>query len=246
MTVYRNKNLNKCSHREHSNQNYITSVNFNKDLKSSSILDAQYVSKQRILGGILTEVVVTENYLYAPFSGGEKGARATVKTRLVYVETSKETVQSKCSVPKKILFENARSVGAEKINADGILKRVETFARKESNWHVPFEKTSAKEFAELVRTVRAAQREDLVETFNKFAVTEYGQQWTEFYLSLLFSARTQESVAAVLNLIKNKKLTPSEEKQAYLSLTFTQHTDPAAFAIATVSIFGIFFSSKIF
>lgn len=203
-------------------------------MKSSSILDADYVSEQRIKNGILEHVAVTENYLYVPFSVGKKGARATVRTTLQFVATSKDAFESQFGRPKSIIFENPRVVASEIVNAKNIMNLVKEFLSDEAP-DSALPGMSAKKFSNLVRIVRAAQKDELLSIYEQIkSASENPTRKT--LLDLLFHSASRGAVEIVLELLKNKDLTPTEEKQAYSSLAFARQTNSASITTATVSI----------
>lgn len=216
-----------------------TAFNLNSEIKSSPILNGDYVSQQRIKNGILDQATVTENYLYVPFSVGKNGAKAIVQSKLQYVSSNKETAKGKVSEPRSIIFENPHPVTAPKANVNSILAAVKTVTDTIDQVVSP---NSAKEFVELVKIIRESKKDDLLGVYNQvragvgFKNKEIAKK---VFLDALLRAGTGEVVEVAIELLKNKELNVIEEKLVYLGLSFVKHATKASLSSAAVSINGL-------
>lgn len=213
-----------------------TAFDLDSETKTSTILDANYVAEHKIKNGILDQVVVSETYLYVPFSVGKKGAQASVRTKLKFAGTSKETIASKCSQSKTIIFENPLPVVSEQLNAEQITRLVERYVSEggpDSATALP--DATAGKFLNLARIVRAAKKTELLTVYDRIKASPKNALRKTF-LDLLFDAHTEDAVEIILELLRTAELTPSEERHAYSSFFFARQVGSASITTATVSL----------
>lgn len=215
-----------------------TSFNLNSEIKSSPILNSDYTSEQKVKNGILDSAVVTEKYLYVPFSVGKDGAKATVTTRLQLAGQSKENPKTNVNEVKPILFENPHYTTSEKTNPSVILNAIKDTVKtvKES-----VGETTAKEFINLIKIMRASKKSDLLAVFNQvktgagFSDKTIGKK---IFFEALFKAGTGETVEVSIELLKNKEIECKlQQKMVYLGLAFVRHATPESILTAMVNIF---------
>lgn len=224
LVIHKNRNLNKCAYRESIKQDFLaTAFNLNSEIKSSPLLSGDYSSQQRVKNGILDQAIVTENYLYVPFSVGKNGAKATVQSKLQFVGEGKDAGKSKVSEPRSIIFENPHLVNTPKSNVDIILKAVKYVSDTIDTVVGQF---TAKSFVNLVKIVRESQKDDLLGVFNQikagvgFRDKEVSKR---VFLDALFRAGTGEALEVAIELLKNNQLSPLEKRLVYLGLSFVNH-----------------------
>lgn len=240
LVITKHRDLNRCSHREHIKQDFMaTSFNLNSEIKTSPVLSSDYNSEQRVKNGILDSAVVTENYLYVPFSVGKNGAKASVTTKLQLTGQSKETPKASTSEPKSILFENPHHSVSDKTNPSVILNAVKDTAKTVGQ---TVGESTAKEFINLVKIMRASKKADLLAVFNQvkagagFADKSVGKN---IYFEALFKAGTGETVEVLIELLKNKEIEcPIQQKLVYLGLAFVRHATPESIGTALTLLDG--------
>lgn len=236
VVINKNRVLNKCAFRENLKQDFLaTALNLNSEIKSSPILNGDYSATQRIKNGILDQATITEYYLYMPFSVGKNGAKATVVSKLQYVGTSKEAPKSKVSEPRSIIFENPHPVNAPRASVNSILTAVKTVTNTIDQ---VVSQNTAKEFVDLVKIVRESKKDDLLGVYNQvragvgFKDKEIGKK---VFLDALFRAGTGEAIEVAIDLLKNKELSPVEQKLVYLGLSFVKHATKSSLSSVAVS-----------
>ncbi|XP_025837556.1 apolipophorins isoform X3 [Agrilus planipennis] len=229
VVIQKSKNLNKCGQRESlSNEFLSTTFNLNSEIKSSPLLDGDYTSEQHIKNGILEKVLVTENYLYLPFSIGKNGAQASITTKLQLVGQSKENPGSKVSEPKSIIFENPHPVSTEKVNLDSILNALKDATNTIGQ---TVKENSANEYINLVKTLRVSSKNDILAVYRQVKAGAGFQDKVgakRVFLDALFRAGTGETIEVAIELLKNKELTPLEQKILYIRLAFVKHATPGS------------------
>lgn len=236
MVVQKSRNLNKCAYRESIQQDFLaTAFNLNSEIKSSPLLSGDYVAQQRIKNGILDHAIVTENYLYVPFSVGKNGAKATVQSKIQYVSNSKEAPKSKVIETRSIIFENPHIVNAPKANVNTILAAVKQVTESVSE---VVGQDTAKEFVGLVKIVRESKKDDLLGVYNQiragvgFRDKDVAKK---IFLDALFRAGTGEAIEVAIELLKNNQLSEIEKKLVYLGLGFVKHATKSSLSSAAVS-----------
>lgn len=233
LVIHKNRNLNKCAYRESIKQDFLaTAFNLNSEIKSSPLLSGDYSSQQRVKNGILDQVIVTENYLYVPFSVGKNGAKATVQSKLQFIGEGKDAGKNKVNEPRSIIFENPHLVNTPKSNVDVILKAVKYVSDTIDKVVGQF---TAKSFVNLVKIVRESQKDDLLGVFNQikagvgFRDKEVSKK---VFLDALFRAGTGEAIEVAIELLKNNQLTDLEKRLVYLGLAFVNHPTKTSLSAA--------------
>lgn len=238
--IQKSKDLNKCSHRETAKQDFLaTSFNLHSEIKTSPILNSEYFSEQRIKNGILDQATINENYLYVPFSVGKNGAKAKVTTKLQYAGNSKEAHADTTKEAKSLLFDSPHPVVSEKSNVNIILNAVKDTVKSIGQ---TVSDNSANKFGNLVRIIRASKKVDLLNIYNQVRAGTAGDKEVakKVYLDALFRAGTGDSVEVTIELLKNKQLSPLEQKLVYLGLAFVRHATPASLNAAAVSTTNLY------
>lgn len=237
LVIEKSRVLNKCAHRETIKQDFLaTTFNLNSEIKSSPLLKGDYHSEQRIKNGILDHAVVTENYLYVPFSVGKNGAKAVVSTKIQFAGTSKDEPKSKVSDPKSIIFENPHLVNTDKSNVNSILAALKE-AKKTID--VAVSENSAREFVNLIKILRVSSKDDILTVYGQ---VKAGAGFSDkvgtkrIFLDALLRAGTGEALEVGIALLKNKELDIIEQRLVYLGLSFVKHATLPSLNAAAVSI----------
>lgn len=229
VVIHKNRNLNRCAHRENIKQDFMaTSFNDNSEIHSSPLLAGNFDSTQKLENGILKNAVITEHYLYKPFSDGKNGAKATVTTKLTFKETTKEPVASKAAEPRSIHFENPH-IETVKSNEANILNALK---ETKKSMDISVTETSAKTFARLIKILRVSKKDDILAVYRqiKAGTGSFKEDMAgarKVYFDALVRAGTGDAVEAMVAL-SGKELTPIEKKLVYLSLSFIRHATPGA------------------
>ncbi|KAK9874204.1 hypothetical protein WA026_002561 [Henosepilachna vigintioctopunctata] len=234
VTITKSKNLNRCAFRESLAQNYITStLNIQSEIRSTPILNSNMDSKQKIKNGILDSASIVENYLFVPFSVGNHGAKATVESKILLKGTSKDNPSTKCQIPKSIIFENPHMVNTEKSNINTILKKIKEAAE---NIGVNVGEQTAVQFIELIKLLRVSKKADVLSVYNQirsgsgFSDREGAKK---IFLDAILLASNGDNIEVAAELLKNKELSPLEEKHFYLSLSRVRHPTIGSITTAT-------------
>ncbi|XP_044260123.1 apolipophorins [Tribolium madens] len=224
VVVQKARNLNRCAYRENIKQDFIaTAFNLNSEIKSSPILNGDYDANLKIKNGILDQATVHEHYLYVPFSVGTNGAKASIETNLKYVGTAKDNSQVKGGHPRSIIFEDPHPVHSPHTNVNSILQAVKQTAK---TIDITVGEHTAKEFTNLVKILRVSKRDDLLAVYNQvragvgFPDKIAGKK---IFLDALLRAGNGDNIEVVIELLKNKELTPIEQNLVYLGLSTVRH-----------------------
>ncbi|XP_063705361.1 apolipophorins isoform X2 [Culicoides brevitarsis] len=228
--ITKTRDLNTCAHRESLADGFIKSV-FNEasGIKSTPVLNGDYLLEQKIKAGVLDSAVLTENYVYLPFSGQNTGARAKVVTKLSFTKSeAKEAPQPQNPAERSLLFKADKGVPTSNPdNLRAVLKKtVESF--DETSKAVG--KESATTFAELVRALRAAKKGDvalLYDDIKKGSLKLDKELARKVYLDALFRAGSAHSITFIAEILK-KELSEKEQRLAYLSFNLAQTVSHAS------------------
>ncbi|XP_023030403.2 retinoid- and fatty-acid binding glycoprotein apolipophorin [Leptinotarsa decemlineata] len=233
LVIQKSRHLNKCGYREHLRQDFFsTTFNQNSEIKSSPILDGEYNAKLKVKNGILDQATAVENYLYVPFSVGKQGAKAQVTSKLQFKGTAKDTKVNKCSVPKTILFDNPHSVPTPTNNVNTILNAVKAV---DKSIDVVVGEQTAKEFINLVKTIRSSKKADLLSVYNQVrsgAGLKDKVACKKAFLDALLQAGTGETIEVAVTLLKNNELNDVEKYMVYIGLSLVRYVNEASLTSA--------------
>ncbi|GJQ78075.1 hypothetical protein Trydic_g2417 [Trypoxylus dichotomus] len=227
--IRKTRNLNKCSHRESLRQDFITTA-FDPDsgIKSNPFLQGKYRAELKLKGGIPQEVVVNEDYLYVPFSNGEKGAIANVRSQLKFTGIVRDNPKVSCNVPRSIIFEDPHPILADKNCVGPILKALTTTANAiDKN----VKENTASKFNNIRRLIKAAPKKDLTAVYNQvragagFKNKDIGKK---LFLDALFRAKTGDAIEVGIDIYKSNGLTKTESDIFFASLNFAEHVTEGA------------------
>lgn len=245
LVIRKSRNLNKCAYRENIKQDFFTTVfDTNSEIKSSPILNGDYSSKLQVKAGILDQATIVESYLYVPFSVGKNGAKAQVTTKLHLTGTSRDNPKPQANKPRSIIFENPHPVIAPTSNVNKILTAVKDVLK---TINIVVGEETAKGFATLVKTLRAAKKGDLLSVYNQ---VKSGVGFSDknvakkIYLDALLEAGTADAVEAAITLLKNKELSDVEKKFVYVGLSLVRHASESSLTAAAVSVFYFYIQGK--
>ncbi|CAG9770462.1 unnamed protein product [Ceutorhynchus assimilis] len=225
VVIQKSRSLNKCSYREHIQQDFLsTALNLDSEIKSSPLLNGDYNSLLKIKNGILDQATVTEDYLYVPFSVGKNGAKAQVVSKLQFIGTSKEAANgANVKEPRSIIFENPHPVVAATSDLQSIVGAVKDVVQ---TIDVVVGEGTAKEFSNLLKIVRVAKKNDMLAAYNQVqSGVGVGDKETakRVYLDALLSAGNGDSVEALLELLDKKQLNEIDSKLALIGLNIVRH-----------------------
>lgn len=200
-------------------------------------MNGEYESEQRLKNGILEHAIVTENYLYKPFSNGKNGAKATVTTKINFQKTSKDAPKGSPTVPKSIHFENPHIETTKTANVENI---VHALKETKNTMDISVTETSAKTFAQLIKVLRASKKNDILAVYAQIKSGAGGFKdkvsTRKVFFDAVFRTGTGDAVETMIELLKNKELSQVEKNLVYLSLSFIRHATPASLQSATALI----------
>lgn len=224
ITVTKTRDLNRCGHRESLTNGLIIGViNDNSGVKSTPLLNGNYVSEQKFKKGILENVQLTEDYSYVPFSNGQAGAKVKVTTSVKKV--SEQTVKvpdAGPGIPRTLLFENPKPQTIAKFGAtiEKVLKAtLETY-------HGQVGDNSAAKFSELIRIMQYAKKDELTQLFSKVkagTVDSNRDLTRKIYLDALFRTGSSDSMDATIALLN--EFNAEEMKIAYMSFNMVRNVN---------------------
>lgn len=170
-TISSVRDLDECAYREKLTNGLIQGVvTENSEIKTSPILNGKVESDSKFQNGALQSIEMRENYNFLPFSTTSHGAKAKVITKL----NLKKTVGGQAAAPgaktpvlRTLLFESTSSnmVNAKVSVKDSIKaafgKTLQEFTSEEG----VISAKSAATFAEIIRLMRLAKKNDLIMTY---------------------------------------------------------------------------------
>lgn len=235
VTVIKTRNLNLCGHRETLSNGLITSViDDQSGVKSTPLLNGDYISEQRFKNGILENVQLTEEYHYVPFSSGDAGARVKVTTTVKKTKQNEGVVPKiPVGVPRTLLFENPKPQILPKVGAT-IEKALKATLDTYKNF---VGDNSAAKFSDLIRFMQLAKKDELAQLFSKVkagTVDSNKDLTRKVYLDALFRTGTSDSMDATVALMN--ELTDKEKRIAYMSFNLVKNVNKDSLpSIAVIS-----------
>ncbi len=234
VTVIKTRNLNLCGHRETLSNGLITSViDDNSGVKSTPLLNGDYISEQRIKNGILENVQLTEDYHYVPFTSGEAGARVKITTNIKKTKQAPGAApKAGTGVPRTLLFENPKPQVIPKFGAT-IEKSLKATLETYKNY---VGDNSAAKFSELIRFMQSAKKDELTQLFSKVkagTVDSNKDLTRKVYLDALFRTGTSDSMDATVALMN--ELSDEEKRIAYLSFNLVKNVNKESLPSIAVS-----------
>ncbi|CAH0599019.1 unnamed protein product [Chrysodeixis includens] len=226
--VHRSRDLSRCGHREQGKNDLITGVfNPNAEIKDTQVLQSSLNVETKVNNGVPEKVAATEEYLYRPFSIGENGARAKVHTKLTLTGKARAASNpSHCTESRTIIFENPHGVKNTQSNMNSALSAVKETAKTLAT---EASSKSAGNFAQLVRILRTSGKEDLMKVYSHIKGNNVEKR---VFLDGLLRAGTGYSIEVSIQLLKNKELSPLEQKLVFLSLGNAKHVNNDALKAA--------------
>lgn len=229
--------MNKCAHRESLKQGFIsTAFDLNSEIKTSPLLQGKYEAVLKLKGGIPQVITVEEDYLYVPFSNGDKGAKARGESQLKLLGVTKENPKVSCNIPRSIIFEDPHPITSDKSSVGTILKSVKDAANAID---LNVKENSASKFSSIIKLIRGAPKKDLTAIYGQvragagFNNKETGKK---VFLDALFRARTGDAIEVAIDIYKSNGLDEIESKIFFASLNFVQHATEGSLNAAAVSI----------
>lgn len=157
-----------------------------------------------------------ETYKFKPFSNGDAGAKTVIETTLSFKGESGGSQPAPVSLPKSLIFEAPHQVVRSSVQDIRNALR----AAKES---MPDAVTlfSARRFAELIKVLRRSNKNDIRNVYDS---VRSGPE-KKVFLDALFRTGSGEAAEVVVDLVKNKQLSPYETMVYYTSLAFVRHVN---------------------
>lgn len=184
-TVTSTRDLDQCAYREKLSNGLIQGVvTESSEIKSSPILNGKIDSEAKFQNGALQSIELKENYNFLPFSTQQHGAKAKVVTKMNLKKTAagQKGQPPKTPVSRTLLFENANSnmVNPKVSVKDSIKTAFGKTLQEFTNQEGILSSKSAATFAEIIRLMRLAKKNDLLVayqvrvhwTFNQFKFSD--------------------------------------------------------------------------
>lgn len=237
-TVTSSRDLDKCAYREKLTNGIIQAVaTETSDIKSAPLLNGHVDSEAKFQNGVLQSVELKETYKFLPFSTQEHGARAKVTTKLTLKNTAEGKAPTiKTPVLRTILFENTnQNLASPKVKESlksAFGKTLQEFTGQEGG----ISAKSAASFAEIIRLMRLAKKNDLLNLYNEMKKGTLSEQQKStnmkaisraIFLDALYRTGTGDSVSALADLSK-KEFNEKEQKLMYLSFNLVQSVNKDA------------------
>ncbi|KRT79670.1 hypothetical protein AMK59_8803 [Oryctes borbonicus] len=232
--IKKTRNLNKCSHRESLRQDFMTTAfDPNSGIKSNPFLQGKYRAELKLKGGIPQVITVDEDYLYVPFSNGDKGAKANVHSQLKFGGVIKENIKVSCNVPRSLIFEDPHPILADKSCVGPILKALTGTANA---IYTNVQEDTASRFNGVRKMMRTASKKDLMAVYSQvragagFKNKDTGRK---VFLDALFRARTGDAVEVGMDIYRSNGLDKTESTIFFATLNFVDHVTEGALSAAT-------------
>lgn len=184
-TVTRTRDLDRCAYREKFVNGLMQGVaSETSDIKTTPLINGKVVSEAKFQDGVLQSTEIKETYNYLPFSTQEHGAKAKVTTKLNLKKTASGAApQIKNGVQRSILFtstnENLASAKVKESIKSAFDKALKEFTGQQGT----IASTAATAFADLVRLMRLAKKNDLTVSYQ---VGLGWMLWDHFLLTFNF------------------------------------------------------------
>ncbi|KAL0277818.1 UNVERIFIED_CONTAM: hypothetical protein PYX00_004970 [Menopon gallinae] len=231
--IKKRKDLNDCKYREGLRQDFfVASHGHSSKFQSTPLLDSDYEVELKIKNKVLEVATAKESYLFRPFANRDNGARTNVYTKLTLESSGNVPLPAITnSQPRSIIFENPHEVVTS--NSQAVLQALH---RLDDSLHGSVPSTAGKDFGTLVKLVRHASKEDLLSIYGNAKVGAgfmNKEDVKKIFTDALFRARSADSIAAAVELLKNHEIEGRMAKLWYLSFAFVRHTSASALAAAT-------------
>lgn len=216
------RNLNHCSHREQVISGLLSGVvNEQASVTSSGLFESDYTKETRVEQGLIQQVQLVELYKFsssslAANSNSDVSAKVVTTLKLKNpggtVGAAPSTGSSKVSlIFKKPNTYSTKNIATLKTALSELVNLTEDYVKKDS----------AKKFVELIRLLRQADTETLLELASY--PHQNKEQARKVYLDTLFRTNTAESARAILKQLG--KLQGKEKLFAILSLNLIESVD---------------------
>lgn len=233
LTVKKERNLNRCFHRENIREGPLSVIYDPKsDIHSAPTLASHQKIEQRFKRGILNKATSVETYKLRPWSNGNLGAKTIVQTTLTLKSDNGDKPVAPVSQPKSLIFEAPHPV--IKSSVDSIMAAMKAVSAEERE---RVQEHAAEKFSELVRVLRRSSKNDILAAYQKVAAGSgvdkvHGKK---IFLDALFYTSTGEAAEVAIDLIKSNELTDNEVLLFYASLVLIDHVHlPSVTAITNL------------
>ena len=166
-TVTKSRDLDNCAYREKFVNGLMQGVvSESSNIKTTPLINGKVTSEAKFQNGVLQSTEIKETYNYLPFSTKDHGAKAKVSTKLNLKKTSTGIANApKTGVQRTVLFVNTNeNLASAKVKES--IKSAFDKALKEFTGHDgTIASTAATAFADLVRLMRLAKKNDLTVSY---------------------------------------------------------------------------------
>ncbi|XP_019888404.1 apolipophorins [Ooceraea biroi] len=232
LTIRKDRNLNRCSHRETINEGPVSAIyDLKSDIQSAPILGAHQKIEQRFKRGILNKATSVETYKLRPWSNGDLSAKTIVQTTLTLKSDSGDKPAAPVSLPKSLIFEAPHPV--IKSSPDDIIAAVKASAEE----HDTVQEKAAKKFSHLVSVLCRSSKNDILAIYQMIATGSGFDKAHDkkLYLDALSHAASGEAAEAIADLIKSNELVGDQALTSYANFMLVNHVNlPSVTAITTL------------
>ncbi|XP_014488121.1 PREDICTED: apolipophorins [Dinoponera quadriceps] len=230
LTVRKERNLARCSHREHILYGPVSVMYDHSDILSSPLLSSEQSIEQRLKHGVLNKVSSVETYELKPFSNGDAGAKTVVRTTLTLKSEKGDSPKAEVSQPKSLIFEAPHPV--IKSSVDSIATALKAASVEEIG---TVQQHAAEKFAELVRVLGYSNKNDILAVYQKVRAGAGFDKVTDkkILLDALFRTGSGEAAEAVVELMKGHELSGQQTLLFYASLALVRHVHLPSVTVVT-------------
>jgi hypothetical protein len=216
--IKKSRHLTKCKNRSDFATSFATQETLSEIVKSSILINADFSKEAKIQNGLLDYVKAVEEYNFFKISKKSPEVSAKVLTTLKIRNTkgSKASAPPLGSYEASIIFEKPSVIMGKNILA---LKKIISEMLNLTEDYI--QKGSSNHFIELLRLMRSADMQTLLELSN--VAFENKKLARKIYLDALLRTGTVEAVKAIIKQVW--KMSDQEKKLAILSLDLVKGFD---------------------
>lgn len=233
LVVYKERNLNRCSHRENIREGIVSAIyDAKSDIQSAPLLSSYQKIEQRFKRGILNKATSVETYKLKPFSNGDIGAKTIVQTTLTLKGEKGDSPNAPVTLSKSLIFEAPHPVIKSSVDAIATALKAASAEERDS-----VQEDAAEKFAELLRILRVSSKNDILAVYQKVKVGAGFDKVLDkkIFLDALFRTGSGEAAEVVTDLLKSHELTGVQALVFYASLGLVNHVNlPSVTAVTSL------------
>ncbi|XP_011144506.2 apolipophorins [Harpegnathos saltator] len=233
LIVQKERNLARCSYREHIRQGPVSAIyDLSSDIQSAPLLSSHQKIEQRFKRGILNKASSVETYQLKPFSNGNIGAKTVIQTTLTLKSEKGDNPKAPVSQPKSLIFDAPHPI--IKSSVDSIAAALKAASAEEVD---TIQEHAAEKFAELIRVLSTSNKNDILTIYQKVrnGAGFDKVQDKKILLDALFRTGTGEAAEVGMDLLKSHELNDMQTLVFYASLALVNHVHlPSVTAVTSL------------